>query len=149
MKEIKKNCLCCGREFVRNSGAQKYCSTCGELRRKKRKYKENELVTCRECGKEFLPTHYISVYCSKECSREWNKKNLRMLRRQARDVRCVECGEKITDINRRKYCSDECRFGIKLPKAKKKKKLNDLSVIARKSNEEGLTYGQYVAKYGL
>lgn len=150
MKEIKKNCLHCGREFVKTGRSQKYCPTCGRIRSKKvRKYEKLETTTCRECGKEFKPTHYISVYCSKECSKAWHRRNINRLRRESREARCIVCGELITDVKRRKYCSDECRFGSRASLMCRQAKSNTLAEVAKKATEEGLTYGQYVMKYRL
>lgn len=157
MREIKKNCLHCGSEFVKTGRSQKYCPTCGRIRSKKvRKYEKLETTTCRECGKEFKPTHYISVYCSKECSKAWHRANINRLRRESREARCIVCGELITDVKRRKYCSEECKKNNRVkfyqPKDNARntaKHTASLSEISAKANEEGLTYGQYVAKYGL
>jgi predicted nucleic acid-binding Zn ribbon protein len=150
MREIKKNCLHCGREFVKTGNSQKYCSDCGSGYH--RKYEELESATCKECGKEFSPSCPTMIYCSKECARNWHNR-ARAMKRKENKRYCVVCGALLTDYKHRRYCSEECkkkanRIKVFRPK-RKAKKMASLIDISAKANEEGLTYGQYVAKYGL
>ena len=150
MKEIKKNCLRCGDEYIPVNNAQKYCSDCGCGYH--RKYEQVETVTCRECGKEFKTSCSNAVYCSKECARIWHNK-AKAMRRKENKRYCVVCGTELTDYQHRRYCSEECKKNNKVkyyqPKKAKKEKVTSLDDIALKAREEGLTYGQYVVKYRL
>lgn len=73
---------------------------------------------------------------------------------------CKYCGEKfIAFSNGKIYCSAECksaalkivRLKIAKPRPKKKKGSthNSIVEIQKRAQAEGLTYGQYVAKYNL
>ena len=73
---------------------------------------------------------------------------------------CPVCGNFFIGGNNKKYCSAECREkarrkmtgeGRKKPKENKecKRKIGVLSIgeVNRRARAEGLTYGQYMAKY--
>lgn len=80
-------CKYCGKEFVKNSNSQKYCSKVCACEAKKiqdkhnsrKRYiqiKENKsdmIATCKYCGKEFIKTHGNQKYCSKICSDNKNR----------------------------------------------------------------------------
>lgn len=121
---------------------------------------------CINCGKEFkIKFRSNEKYCSTECCQEF-------YRNKNKEQRfCLICGKELP-ARRRSYCSDECRrkgiiaFSMekhkeeyKKPKAevvekprrkrgrpKKGQRLQDINALAR---AEGLTYGQYCAKYGI
>lgn len=69
---------------------------------------------------------------------------------------CKYCGKEFYGKIRAEYCSDECRHQVQLEQKRRyreKKNRNhkrDLSLtnLAALARNEGLTYGQYVAKYG-
>lgn len=121
---------------------------------------------CINCGKEFkIKFRSNEKYCSTECGQQFYKNKNKEQRF------CLVCGKELPP-RRRSYCSDECRYKGKIayqiyrnnelykkPKAeaeekpkrkrgrpKKMPSLSDINALAR---EEGLTYGQYCAKYGL
>lgn len=68
---------------------------------------------------------------------------------------CKTCGKVfIRNIRHKTYCSAECKMKMDRYRwaARRKKKKSNLITIAeinRKAFAEGLTYGQYVAKYGF
>lgn len=80
-------CKVCGREFVKKSNSQKYCSeSCKNKAKKlqdstnsKNRYiqqKENKpiiIATCKYCGSQFIKTHGNQKYCSKTCSENKNR----------------------------------------------------------------------------
>lgn len=118
-------------------------------------------MQCRQCGKEIKITFgRRKVFCSDECSKAFYRKG---------EQHCVVCGEVLSG-RRRSYCSDECRYKGKIafqreknkeeykkPKAEERpkrkrgrpKKKPSLADINARARTEGLTYGQYCAKYGL
>lgn len=80
-------CNICGREFVKTSNSQKYCSDDCKARAKKlqdrhnsrRTYILNKIskpsitATCEYCGREFIKTHGNQKYCSEICSENKNR----------------------------------------------------------------------------
>ena len=88
-----------------------------------------EMKICIICGKEFVPKTHKATMCSHEC---------RVIRRN----------EIAKEFNERKKALNAGKKNQ--PKRRKQKektnhdKIADIAIAARK---EGLTYGQYVAKY--
>ena len=86
------------------------------------------------------------MYCNEDCRTAANRKIL-----GRRTFECAFCGKDFESDARRKYCSAECREDAKRENQKRKKpkkakvSLEQINELARK---EGLTYGQYFAKYG-
>lgn len=134
-----------------------------------------EMRKCVICGKEFMPKIRTNVCCSEECkkerekqkSKEWYRVNVK--EKKPEKGICVVCGKKFAQKKvTQKCCSDECRHTLTIQrqnayfkekyareKAERKEKqkqipktnhekIADIAIAARK---EGLTYGQYVAKY--
>jgi predicted nucleic acid-binding Zn ribbon protein len=124
------------------------------------------MPTCLNCGNEFKYRFRSSEkFCSTVCCHNYHRKK----RRISANKVCVVCGKKLTG-QQSKYCSAECRYQAQLqrqrsanlieykkPRAeatppkkrsrpRKKLSIADINKLAR---EEGLNYGQYVAKYGL
>ena len=67
---------------------------------------------------------------------------------------CVICNKPLP-MSRTKYCSNQCRIDDRAKCGKKaklkqvKKKAAEFADINEAARSEGMTYGQYVAKYGL
>lgn len=120
---------------------------------------------CQYCGNKFKYRFRSSEkFCSKNCCNLYHQNKNRKHRI------CVVCGNELTG-HQRSYCSDKCRTSAKVarqmelnsveykkPKAEVKeepkkrgrpKKKLSLVEICKLAREEGLNYGQYVAKYGL
>lgn len=83
--------------------------------------------------------------------------------RKAHKAVCDVCGKEFEANGPAKYCCESCRnIGGKIRKTireqekaskKEKKKIKkqqqaELSIAARKARKAGMSYGQYVAKYG-
>jgi predicted nucleic acid-binding Zn ribbon protein len=124
------------------------------------------VADCKYCGKVIkIKFGKQSAYCSTECRLAYYT-NLHRT-----NTTCAVCGGPLSGRNR-KYCSPECKkketsrlqylknreaYKSSKPKAESKavvkkrrdKARKDLLKIVKKATEEGLTYGQYVAKYGL
>ncbi len=125
-----KECAICGRPFITNISNKMTCSKeCADVRRKQYVDKvnaENREATrlrlgtrlCMQCGKEFAPNHPAKVCCSPECQRERDRER----------VRLAYSGEK-----------------LKGKKVSTEKQLIDINA---KAKAMGLSYGQYVARYG-
>ena len=89
----------------------------------------SEVQECVNCKKNFVPTNPRQIFCCKECQVKCN----------ARERMIYKAAERKQEKERLKQME---------PKRSKKPKysVTELAVAARK---EGLSYGQYVAKYGL
>lgn len=174
-KTIKK-CIICGKEFEPMKASQKTCSK--ECRDKKnREYARNsneqrkhlEVIKCIVCGKEFKQTHGSQKICSDECKKVYSK--LRQHEFQIRHKKpleaqkCYECGKEfIPSRNGALTCSQKCSKArtkrLAKEKRKEKTKVNNnkrsykkkeksMNEILISAMAEHMTYGQYVAKYGL
>lgn len=86
---VKKTCVICGKEFVSYNSQQTACSKeCGRVRKRRqtreskarmraKRRAEKALLpkrVCVICGKEFVPYNPQQNSCSKECSREQNRR---------------------------------------------------------------------------
>ena len=162
-----RKCIICGKMFTTNRNIQKTCSEkCSEIRRNEReaqyriarkianseqnriRKKKERQETCEYCGKEFTTTHNSQKYCTVEC-RDKARHNKRL---GTRVFECEFCGELFEADAKRRFCTVECRRKAERKKKKqtkpKKPKLS-LEQVAKLSREEGLSYGEYVKKYGL
>ena len=165
-------CIHCGKEFDAN-GNRKYCSlVCQKdahrIKEKEKRSKEfkkwSANVHCVYCGKKFEPVSRKQKYCSNECMTKLYK-DIRDKMAEARGIiihNCEICGKEYKPFSaRQKYCSTDCsreaykRASRKVRHIKiiepKKKKPPTLSIsdICRLAREEHMSYGKYVAKYGL
>lgn len=118
------------------------------------------LTVCRECGKTFLAKNKKRIYCD-DCGIARHREAARLRQQQQRKSHekiCAVCGKVFqTQHGQAKYCSIECatkarnaREYVARPKVKeasKPKKTNIREVVAE-AERLGLTYGQYVARYG-
>jgi len=126
-----KVCTECGKTFIANVANRKTCSdACSEIRKKKyaeKVYAKKRAATlerigmriCVTCCKEFTTNNPAKVCCSPECQR-------------VRD-------RKLTKQN---------RMSTKLREQKIKSSEKDIIDINAKAKAMGLSYGQYVARYG-
>lgn len=161
-----RKCIVCGKMFTSENKHQMTCTDkCSLIRRSEREAqyrlktkaknkvpsKKNRLATCEHCGKEFVTTNHNQKYCSVECRQKaYKEKPYKPL--GTRVFECEFCGELFEADIKRKFCTPECRLKYERGKRKtrkpKKPKLT-LEQVAKLSREEGLSYGQYCAKYGL
>jgi hypothetical protein len=113
---------------------------------------------CKFCGNSFATRHSTQLYCCKSCSSQAFadlKAELATGEAITHRLKCNFCGKPFTNKRRKSYCSNECRLMANgrcarpKPKDKKAEKpkvsIAEVCVLAR---QQGLTYGQYVAKYG-
>ena len=107
-------------------------------------------MECLCCGKEFIRKKNAQKHCSAECRRKWNSGKEAKAKYYPKTYTCGWCGIIFESEHKRKYCSDECRI-LSLAGRRKSRKRPALSLeeVAVLSRKEGLSYGQYVAKYGL
>ena len=136
-------CQCCGKEFKSKANSQKYCSQecygkARAARDKATREKRKEQAVCVVCGKTFKRKDKEKI-CSEEC---------RKAARKVQEKVCKTCGKAfIPNRDHKKFCSAECKKNAnKVEKPKPIKKLN-VSAIARKARELGMSYGKYVEQY--
>jgi hypothetical protein len=118
-----KICVICGAEYPpspiqSNAARQKVCShVCRKKLQKKRyhdsRQQSSELANCKNCGKSFVTSNKLRVYCSGNCKEEF-----------LHQTECKACGNKF--IRSQKfmyYCSEKCQESshvwIKLNRKKK------------------------------
>ena len=106
---------------------------------------------CPCCGEEFETkksengnSRNAQKYCSPQCRKKYASRAYEL-----KDCTCRWCGKDFKAPKRRKYCSDECRLYANGRGKRKSKTNKTLIEVAQLAHKEGLTYGQYVAKYGL
>lgn len=110
---------------------------------------------CPVCGKSFTLGFRQTrrVYCSEEC-RNIAQENRRKCEKEKEKIyhSCEWCGVGLPKNSTDKYCSDECRRKAERNSTQKKsgRKKKPLSIddIVKLAKKEGLSYGQYVDKYG-
>ena len=106
---------------------------------------------CEWCEKEFTTKHNAQKFCNANCNRKaQNAKQYNAIKVCV----CACCEKEFTTLRRRTYCSDECRLfadgrGKKERKKQKAAPKLTLAEVNARARAEGLTYAQYVAKYGL
>ena len=171
LRAVKEHtCELCGKTFTGGARA-KYCAECNHkkhndyqreymrsFRQKVSKQERLKTVRCEDCGNEFT---VIATSKAKVCE-ECKKKH----RNIEREYICTDCGKPFTTIATYAFRCPDCRreranrqkakrgrdqrYSDKLPPLPriKKQKPSSLAEITKKAAEMGLTYGEYVAKYG-
>lgn len=153
-----KICPVCGTAFKTYITFKKYCchkcAVKGASLRKEKGVQPRVIVIkkCAACGKEFESHSSRHRYCSAECrlscaTARAKDKHSASIEKQI----CAYCGNEFSAERIKKYCSDECRQRSNAPKRKygHGKVRMSLAEVAKRSRKENLTYGQFVAKYGL
>lgn len=123
-------CLYCENEFkYRFRSTEKFCSTkcCHDYHNGRRKLTANKV--CAVCGKEITGQH--TKYCSSEC--RYKAQIERQRNRYEKEYKST-----LTETEEKQK--------KKRGRPRKRLSIADINQLAR---EEGLNYGQYVAKYGL
>ena len=110
------------------------------------------MTACPTCGKEFERIG-AKKFCSVKCRKKYNSQKPKSEEYKSPKLfECGWCGLFFQSRKKEEYCCDECRKkgeNRKRKRAKKKFGLNSIDAIAIAARKEGLSYGQYVAKYGL
>ena len=144
-----KKCVWCGKEYVRNSNIQLYCSkkckNVADERIKKQvyyasKYEKKLVNTCLFCNKEFNTYTKGVKYCSKECL-ELGKAKKYQAKEQFLRV-CEHCGIQFeTHIAHKKYCSEKCKIVLDRQREKERNRAKRILYIrnCRHCGEEFIT----------
>ena len=111
-----------------------------------KKKKPLEMRKCVVCGKEFMPIRGNQLVCSDDCR---HKRDLEV-QKQWRENNKGYMSKKTAQEMPKEEKPKEEKPKQEKPKSKQPKtnhdKIADIAIAAR---NEGLTYGQYVAKYKL
>ena len=106
---------------------------------------------CKQCGKEFTSDQNAQIYCSAACREEHREAIKQMVAENhtTRHFVCRWCGKEFEATTYRKFCCEACKkeFHSKR-KPNNKKNMKNIVKINELARKEGLSYGQYVAKYG-
>ena len=153
-----RKCEQCGSEFTPKCRGQKYCTgLCYEMAMEQKGKEEAQMTrvpksrnaTCPTCGQVFERTYNSQIYCSKKCKQiNANKKGYVPTTKPLKDMSCKWCGSVFQAAYKRKYCTTDCRDMANGKRKKQKEPVKSLVEIAKLSRELGMTYGQYMAKYG-
>lgn len=157
-------CESCGKEFTTNRSNTKTCSAdCYRIHRNKMEKKKRIAkkqpkpeISCKHCGKMFIPKDSRNTYCCRKCKEEAAKERNRLLReatkekRKAKKIKCRYCGKLFVKTpEHRLYCSKECRDNEtnKLKredyeKNKKKAKAKNSGNFAISAHEAGMSYAE-------
>lgn len=152
----------CGKEFVTSYPRKKYCSEDCRLKLYKEKLGKVKLSkkNCKLCEKEFMQRASNQIYCSMECKKKAFEGKYKYVREkpQIKKYICHYCGKEFESERKKMYCSIKCRSKANSPYARKDEfelttllkpiHKKTLSEVARLATEAGLTYGQYVMRYG-
>lgn len=160
-------CPECGRTLERIHGLQKYCPECSKavhrrqvaenMRRKRAQNPRNpRMLVCPVCGKEFSPATGNQHYCTKDCAAAARRA---YRSRPAVELVCPVCGKSfVKHHGQQKYCTPECRernekgdFYLDMPQRVYKSpggNQGGIAAVAAQARAAGMTYGQYVSKYG-
>lgn len=138
-KEMK--CEICGKVVERHSYAQRYCKDCSVIVRREQKrvdaIERREGLKLKNSGEKTIKCVRCGV--SVEC-------------RSPSQMYCPNCALEAAHEQRKKWWKEHY-IRKETPKAQKtvKKKEIGLSLaeVDRRARAEGLSYGKYVAKYGL
>lgn len=108
---------------------------------------------CPYCGEEFVARNNSQKFCSKACS----SKTYQVKRKQEiydqvfnkRKYTCQWCGKEFGSNIPREFCNYNCQVAYERKRKKDSiKNAKELVTINELARKEGLTYGQYMAKYG-
>lgn len=138
-------CPICGKEFIKTAPSRKYCSEeCAHIAKKKnmtKARKTGNYITCPICNTKFK-SRGLGRFCSEECKNAYyDKKPMQKV--------CIWCGKTfIPSRSNVVFCSDKCRKHRKdaeeNPRYTSYEPGKNISDVARKARESGMSYGKYV-----
>lgn len=119
------------------------------------------LRACADCGKTFLAKNTKRIYCD-DCIIRHHREDVKERQNKNRtmhDFVCPICGKPFQNLRKNaRYCSIECSLearrrqkgNISKPKIEEapKPKKNNLAEVIAEADRMGMSYGQYVARYG-
>lgn len=107
---------------------------------------------CPCCGVEFVAKNNAVKFCSPKCRIKTNnacRKKRVMRYYNVAKYTCKYCGKEFQAKVHRDFCSSGCENAYRANrKANNNKNMKEIIRINELARNEGLTYGQYMAKYG-
>ena len=107
---------------------------------------------CVICHKLFTTTSATAKYCSRECrltARNPNWSGGQSRWGHSYDHICKWCGKPYTSGSPHgDYCSTPCREKARKAMTPKGERIKPINEIVKEADALGLSYGQYVAKFG-
>lgn len=161
-QQVSRVCPECGKVFIVGSTKIRTVTCSEECRLKRRReqtYESKGKVVkeytkkCATCGKEYKTKRANSKTCCTECSAIY------MYVSSHKD--CKIEGEELKKVamkrhNENREAQQKCRairqgyhYVKAKPKRRKRKYTDEIDDIQMRAQAEGLSYGKYVAKYGL
>lgn len=161
MVQQEGKCVICGKTFIKNCGVQKTCSKeCSKelhdhtMALQKGYALEASKRICVICGKEYKSRRKDSKTCSTLCASLYQSSNRKKINeytdeevRKAMELRkkCLETARK----RRRRIRQEKDEEANKKYNDHEKETTKVIVDINQKARDMGLTYGQYVARYGV
>ena len=146
-------CVICGKEFVKK-GNMKTCSLeCSKENAINNTAKfhgynyEPFKYRCVMCGKEYFSKRKKSKTCSTECAKAYQRANCKEIYPYIPPDEAIEHTEKRKVVRRSSWEIE--RDNNKDYNKHEKKSTACIVDINQKARELGLSYGQYVARYGI
>lgn len=123
---------------------------------RRKRARNPRVLVCPVCGDEFAPTTANQRYCTKDCAAAARRA---YQSRPAVELICPVCGKSfVKHHGQQKYCTPECRernekedFYPDVPQYVCKSPGGNqgrIAAVAAQARAAGMTYGQYVSKYG-
>lgn len=147
MKNYRKICACCGKEFEAHKKNKQYCSRkCRDVGYKRSKGQDSRLeprhIVCTICGKEFDTMNPSKKTCSNECSRilKWQRNGgTQAAPKESLKKQCVICGNSFsTWHDSQKTCgAEDCKtkykaYAHKLRNQREKERNSEIKAVERK-----------------
>ena len=108
---------------------------------------------CLYCGTKFVSKTQKSKYCSPDCrKKDYKIKNKSEIFKHNFNISkytCRWCGKEFEANIPRCFCTSDCANAHRAKrKSNNKENMKAIANINELARKEGLTYGQYFAKYG-
>lgn len=107
---------------------------------------------CACCGTEFEPRNNAVKFCSSKCRIQKHKElhKLSVLRSfNISKYTCKQCGKEFKSKVKKDFCCAGCEnIYAANRKERNRKNASEIVKLNDLARKEGLTYGQYMAKYG-
>lgn len=159
-QQVSRICKECGKVFFVSSPRNRsvVCSEeCLRNRKREQTYRskgikiETHTKVCATCGKEYQTKRAYSKTCCTECSAIYgyitSHKNCKLEGEELKKVAMQRWKEN-------REAQTRCRaykkgYHYAKPTKTKRKSFDEIDDIQKRAQAEGLSYGKYVAKYGL
>ena len=127
-KRTGRVCEMCGDPV--DGAKQRFCPSCRRIRKRRRRNKTDIVLgqgaECAICGAVFRIKKWNQKYCSKECSKEAERRKRGWENRLGDKMTCIVCGKKIDRTGPRQLmCREMCEGTLRCIKCGKVKPSTD------------------------